>query len=398
MPDNQVPAQLLAADRTDGGGRPGMLDGMREATRLTRAGRLTEATALIQHTLRNSPSQPRDASAPPAPPSRHARPSHSVPAARLATPERPSRSVPRPNVPSTPPGGRFISGSHGNRAGTRSYKLYVPDRTDIDQSTPLIVMLHGCTQDADDFAAGTRMNALAEAKGFLVLYPEQSPRANPSRCWNWFRTGDQLRDGGEPSIIADITREVAATYDVDTGRIHVAGMSAGAAMAVIMGSIYPDLYTAVGAHSGLGYGAASDLASALQAMKQGDEAAGGLDRVPMSSGLTPTIVFHGDRDQTVHRRNGEQILRPWASATAQSVRRRADLMTVHQDRVPGGHAYTRYVYRDVEGRPVAEGWSVHGLGHAWSGGDPAGSYTDARGPDASAEMIRFFADIAAQQR
>ncbi len=263
---------------------------------------------------------------------------------------------------------------------------------------PLVVMLHGCTQDADDFAAGTRMNALADAKGFFVLYPEQSARANPSRCWNWFRTSDQLREDGEPSIIADITRDVASAHDIDRGRIHIAGMSAGAAMAVIMGSMYPDLYTAVGAHSGLGYGAASDLASALQAMKRGHEAGGELDRAPTPGGLTPTIVFHGDRDQTVHRRNGEQILRPWTSAAAQPAGDGAHLLTIHQDQVPGGHASTRYVYRDVDGRQVAEGWSVHGLGHAWSGGDPAGSYTDPKGPDASAEMIRFFADIAAQGR
>lgn len=395
MPDNAANAEHAAL--------PGMPEGMREANRLTRAGRLAEATALIQRTLGNkrpsTPPRPPEASPRPVAPSRPAwRARTAAPSGRpIATPQRTSRSAARPHVTATPASDRLVSASHSNRAGTRSYKLYVPEKAGR-VPMPLIVMLHGCTQDADDFAAGTRMNALARANGFVVVYPQQSDRANPSRCWNWFKAGDQLRDGGEPSIIADITREVAASHDVDGGRIYVGGMSAGAAMAVIMGSTYPDLYAAVGVHSGLAYGAASDLPSALRAMKQGGGTAGRPGRAPTTvpGDLTPTIVFHGDRDQTVHRRNGEQILAPWTSGGAQPVGGDRVLLTVHEDRVPSGHAYTRYVYRDVHGRPVAEGWSVHGLGHAWSGGDPSGSYTDPKGPDASAEMVRFFAGIAAR--
>jgi len=374
-----------------------MPDGMREATRLTRAGRLSEATALIQRTLANRsgpPGQagPSQASPRPSAPLRWLR-RHSPETTRTVTTPGTTGPVAQARGADTP--GRFTTASHNDRAGARSYKLYVPAASGRGPM-PLIVLLHGCTQNADDFAAGTRMNALAEANGFLVAYPQQSDRANPSRCWNWFKAGDQRRDGGEPSVIAGITREVAATHDVDSRRIYVAGMSAGAAMAVIMGSTYPDLYAAVGVHSGLAYGAASDLQSGLRAMKQGGADAGPGGAPPAAPGdLTPTIVFHGDRDQTVHRRNGEQVLRPWTTRGAASAGGNRALLTVHEGRVPDGHAYTRYVYRDTDGRAIAEGWSVHGLGHAWSGGHPSGSYTDPKGPDASAEMVRFFTEITA---
>jgi poly(hydroxyalkanoate) depolymerase family esterase len=379
-----------------------MPDGMREATRLTRAGQLAEATALIQRTLANRsggppPAGPSEASPRPTTPLRWLRRDQHAPAStQTITVPSTARPAWQSQNATTPPAGRFITASHSNRAGTRSYKLYVPAGADR-RSFPLIVLLHGCTQNADDFAAGTRMNALAEANGFLVAYPQQSERANPSRCWNWFKAADQLRDGGEPSIIAGITREIAASHDVDDRRIYVAGMSAGAAMAVIMGSTYPDLYAAVGVHSGLAYGAASDLQSGLRAMKQGGGAAEGPGRVPPAApgDPTPTIAFHGDKDRTVHRSNGEQVLRPWTARGARSAGDRRVLVTVHKDRAPGGHGYTRYAYRDADGRPLAEGWSVHGLGHAWSGGDASGTYTDPKGPDASAEMVRFFADVAA---
>jgi poly(hydroxyalkanoate) depolymerase family esterase len=246
-------------------------------------------------------------------------------------------------------------------------------------------MLHGCTQDADDFAAGTRMNALAEEHGFLVVYPQQSNEANPSCCWNWFKTSDQQRGRGEPSIIADITRKVAASHNVDGQRMYVAGMSAGAAMAVTMAVTHPDLYAAAGVHSGIPYGAASDLPSALHVMKHGPQAgtrATARDPVPV-------IVFHGDRDQTVGQRNAEQVLFESAFGGSGITR---PMLTVHQGQREGGLAYTRYVYHDGDGGTLAEGWSVHGLGHAWSGGALAGSHTDPRGPDASAEMVRFFAE------
>jgi poly(hydroxyalkanoate) depolymerase family esterase len=290
--------------------------------------------------------------------------------------------VPEPPTIDVPEGGRFVSGSFTNGAGTRGYKLYIPSGI-TGEAVPLVVMLHGCTQNPDDFAAGTRMNVLAEEGKFFVLYPEQSNGANMQKCWNWFQAGDQSRERGEPSIIAGITHQIAATQPIDPRRIYVAGMSAGGAMAVVMGETYPDLYAAIGVHSGLPYGAARDMPSAFQAMQAGGPSQG-VSRVP-------TIVFHGDRDTTVDQRNGQQVLRCWANPeTAGAVANAKPLVTVKKGKVPNGHPYTRSVYHDADGQPVAEGWMVHGAGHAWAGGDPRGSYTDSRGPDASTEMMRFF--------
>ena len=286
-----------------------------------------------------------------------------------------------------PAGAKFDSGSFANAAGNRQYKLYVPAAYH-GQALPLVVMLHGCTQDPDDFAAGTQMNAVAEAQQCLVLYPQQSQSANSSKCWNWFNAVDQARDSGEPSIIAGMTRDVAARYNVDSKQIFVAGLSAGGAMAAIMGTIYPDLYAGVAVHSGLPYGAATDLPSALAAMRSGmakppakAQQAGGGQRF---KGI-PVIVFHGDADHTVNMRNGEQVMAGAApTGSAAGVRSR------EQGQVPNGHAYTRTVQKDADGHAVAEHWLIHGFGHAWAGGSANGSYTDARGPDASGEMMRFF--------
>lgn len=355
----------------------GMLGRMREATRLTRDGRLHDATALIQRTLRGAGRtdaaggrpQPTGAEAPTR--------VHStvVRTERTAGPVPP----PSPSGSATTVAGRFVDGSLTTAAGTRSYKVFVPGAPP-STAMPLVVMLHGCTQDADDFAIGTRMNALAERHGVVVAYPEQARQANPSRCWNWFDPADQRRDRGEPSIVADIARTVMTSAHVDPARVHVAGMSAGGAMSAILGMVYPDVFAAVGVHSGLAHGAATDLSSALQAMKHGGQG-------PLAAGPgAPTIAFHGDRDRTVHRRNAEQVLR---QATAHVPH---PLLTVHERAGTGGRDATRYVYRGADGTTLAEGWSIHGLGHAWSGGDPAGSHTDPAGPDASAEMLRFFGE------
>ncbi len=397
-------------------GNMSMQEGMGEVTRLTNAGRLMEATNLIQRKLgnsaglgdistderqgasgkhgnvhqtlkdfsaRNEPgtgagktatTSPLDGNLVSFPKNLFDLPVGSSGFSNLRVPEPPTIDVPE--------GGRFVSGSFTNAAGTRGYKLYIP--SDLDKKlVPLVVMLHGCTQNPDDFAAGTRMNKLAEEGKFFVLYPEQSNGANMQKCWNWFQAGDQLRDRGEPSIIAGITHQIAATQPVNTRRIFVAGLSAGAAMAVVMGETYPDLYAAIGVHSGLPYGAARDMPSAFQAM-QGGGPSQGVSRVP-------TIVFHGDRDSTVNQRNGQQVLRRWVTPEPDVAGANAKpLVTVKKGQVPNGHSYTRSTYQDADGRPVAEGWSIHGAGHAWAGGDPRGSYTDSRGPDASAEMMRFF--------
>jgi poly(hydroxyalkanoate) depolymerase family esterase len=280
--------------------------------------------------------------------------------------------------------GTFVSRSFSSEAGVREYKLYVPGSYDAAAAPmPLVVMLHGCTQSPDDFAAGTRMNALAEAQGILVAYPAQAPRANGSKCWNWFRAEDQAHGRGEPALIAGIALEVAADYRVDPGRIFVAGLSAGAAMAVILGERYPDVFAAVGAHSGLPFGAAHDVASAFNAMKGGTVAS---RASPGRSGAPiPTIVFHGDADHTVAASNGEAIIRDATKARTQTLR-----ATSRRDAAAGGRAFTHDSFADAAGRTHAEHWRLHGAGHAWSGGSAQGSYTDPTGPDASSEMLRFF--------
>jgi poly(hydroxyalkanoate) depolymerase family esterase len=297
---------------------------------------------------------------------------------------------PVPTADLVPAGGRFIQGSYSNGSGSRVFKLYLPSSY-AGQALPLIVMLHGCTQSPDDFAAGTRMNLLAEQQSCLVVYPEQSSTANASKCWNWFNTDDQQRDRGEPALIAGITRQIMRDYAVDPRQVYVAGLSAGAAAAAVMGATYPDLYAAVGVHSGLACGAAKDLPSAFSAMRLADASSGHLaGRRAGSDGAktVPTIVFHGDEDHTVHPGNGDRVI-------AQSMIV-AGTLTEREERgqVPGGLAYTRKTHVDATGRTVLEQWVVHGLGHAWSGGSPAGSYTDPRGPDAAGEMIRFFLEQA----
>ena len=367
-----------------------MRAGMAEALRLTRAGRLAEATAIIQRTL-DGPGP--GVTAPPA-----TRPDVTSPGVLPEPGSAAGAAAPGPVLARDPapagvePGGRLVDGSYSNPAGTRAYKLYVPSGY-AGQAVPLVVMLHGCTQTAADCAAGTRLNMLAEEDTFLVAYPEQTAAANKSRCWNWFKRADQQRDRGEPSLIAGITRQIMAAYHVDARGVYVAGMSAGGAMATIMGATYPALYAAVGVHSGLAHGAARDLRSGLAAMRQGgpDPARPG-DLI--AAGSVPTIVFHGDRDTTVNPRNGEQVLArvlllpagDGPGATNEADRR----VSVSRGQVPGGHAYTRSIHRDAAGQVVGEHWLVHGAGHAWSGGSPEGSFTDPRGPDASKEILRFF--------
>ncbi len=284
--------------------------------------------------------------------------------------------------------GEFSSHTFTNHAGTRTYKLYIPSSHSRaqDKSVPLVVMLHGCTQTPDDFAAGTRMNALAEQHGFVVAFPAQAANANGSKCWNWFRAEDQARDRGEPAIIAGITREVAVKHGADPQRIFVAGLSAGAAMSVILGATYPELYAAVGAHSGLAYGAAHDMPSAFGAMK-GGSVRRTLSRHAVAQQAVPTIVFHGDSDHTVDAKNGVAIVEQALAARPDAARLHS---TAHTGKSAGGRGYRRTVHADAGGQSIVEEWVLHGGAHAWSGGSTAGSFTDAAGPDASVEMIRFF--------
>jgi poly(hydroxyalkanoate) depolymerase family esterase len=281
-------------------------------------------------------------------------------------------------------GAQYLSRSYACTAGRRSYKLYVPHRQHAGRR-PLLVMLHGGTQDADDFAVGTRMNVLAEEHGFLVAYPSQCKSANPSLCWNWFKPEDQVRGAGEPSIIAGITEEIVAEYGINPQRVFVAGLSAGGAMAGVMGATYPEVYAAIGVHSGLPYRSATDVASAFSAMR-GDP---GLQRRQRKTGprsdralRVPAIVFHGDADRIVHPSNAAKIIEAQAKTGDTVVRAKA--------RSSASRTYTRAVTRDKIGTVVVEQWLIHGSGHAWSGGSADGTYTDPHGPDASREMLRFF--------
>ena len=283
-----------------------------------------------------------------------------------------------------PEGAQYLSRSFACAAGTRSYKLYIPSHRQTSRRA-LLVMLHGGTQDADDFAAGTRMNAFAEEHGFIVAYPSQSKAANASLCWNWFTPENQIRGAGEPSIIAGITKDIIAAYDIDPARVFVAGLSAGGAMAAVMGATYPDLYAAVGVHSGLPYRSAADLPSAFAAM-HGNAGPLGLRsrRSGSAANDSPqirTIVFHGDADHIVHPSNAASIVR--TAEDDESIERTKSRNTAVR-------AHTRTVTRDKTGKVVVEQWLIHGGGHAWSGGSPDGTYTDPQGPDASNEMLQFF--------
>jgi poly(hydroxyalkanoate) depolymerase family esterase len=395
---------------------------MRGAARLTRNHHVAEATRLIRRALSGHeaplplngfprampplldrgadvdlsptdllPGEPAAAAAPPRP--RHSlgtvlellhRPGGGAPRLGLGVL---SPASPREREPiGMPDGVTWLSRTYTGSTGSRDYRLYVPS-TRARRTRALVVMLHGCTQTPDDFAAGTGMNTLAEERGLVVAYPRQATSANHSGCWNWFKPEDQARDSGEPAIIAGLTQALVQELGIDETSVFVAGLSAGGAMAAVLAATYPELYRAAGIHSGLAHGAASDLVSAFAAMRGTPlPVVAGRRNPPVSGSKAParTIVFHGTSDQTVHPSNGDEI---YASART---RLNGAAETTHHGRSAGGLSYTRKVVTDAQGRPQLEHWMIDGLGHAWSGGSPDGSYTDRLGPDASREMLRFF--------
>ncbi len=378
------------------------------ATGLTQRGLLGEATQAIQQALAAKGA----VAAASAPRAKHLEPADDETevldglVSEVATPDSPATAAPA----------RFSESSFTGAPGTRSFKLFEPAGFE-GRALPLVVMLHGCTQNADDFAAGTRMNALAQERGLFVLYPEQAPRSNAHKCWNWFVPGDQRRGHGEPALLAGMVRHVMATHAIDADRVYVAGLSAGGAMAAILAREYPDLFAAAGVHSGLPPGAAHDVASAFTAMQSGITVAPAKwnsmtaepARAPLAAWPSiapreskagaeaaegaPLIVFHGDADGTVNAVNGAHVIEAALGTGAWQANR--------DDGPPGGSAqggrgYTRTLYRAADASPDApsraEHWVVHGAAHAWSGGDASGSFTDGAGPDASREMLRFFAE------
>jgi poly(hydroxyalkanoate) depolymerase family esterase len=388
---------------------------MTEALALTRHGRLAEATALLQRGLAGASTLPPVASSvgklpddrlrsglpnhsaearPVAPAAPSAAPAvNGFPARAKTTPSRLTHIVSHAGLAGPAASSRSSAAATGGEirhltqteaAGTRRYDLYVPSGYTGDP-VPLLVMLHGGSQDAADFAAGTRMNELAERHTFLVAYPEQFTAANQGRYWNWFSNADQRAGSGEPAIIAGITRQVIHDLAVDPRRVYIAGLSAGGAMAAVMAATYPDLYAAVGVHSGVAYRAAHDVGSAFAAMRTGGK--------PPATSTVPLIVIHGDQDTTVAPVNAEKLIA--ARLAAGDITGRVGPTTTNDD---SGRSCTRTGHTNLDGTVVAESWIVHGGGHAWYGGSPAGSYTDTHGPDASTEIIRFFLGHQARPR
>ena len=392
---------------------PDMNITMADALRLTRAGRLTEATAVLERGLAGSGTPaPLESTGVrpladvghlqlPVSNTRHmrwpelpgahggsarqgllrdlqaalpGRPDLVGPAGRLGATRSPSGGASARAAAA--PGGEIRHLIHTESAGSRGYDLYIPAGY-AGEPVPLVVMLHGGKQNGLDFAAGTRMNEFAEHHTFLVAYPEQSSAANSGRYWNWFSPSDQEADAGEPALIAGITREVMRDLVVDPTRVYVAGFSAGGAMTAVMAATYPELYAAVGVHSGIAYCAAHDVGSAFVAMRTGG--------TPTPTSALPLIVIHGDRDPIVTPINADKLI---ASRIA------AGDITGHDapvtTRCDSGRTYTSTVHRTHDGIAVAESLIVHGGDHAWYGGSSSGTYTDWRDPDSSAQMIRFF--------
>ncbi len=293
------------------------------------------------------------------------------------------------NEETLPEGARFLKKSLTDDQGNHDYRLYIPSSYQQDLvkglELPLVIMLHGCTQSPEDFAAGTRMNQLAEEHHCLIAYPAQPVSANQNRCWNWFQPKDQQQGQGEPAWLAALTRTVTEDYAVDSSRVYIAGLSAGAAMAIIMAETNPELYAAIGVHSGLAYRSANSLPSALMAMRHGSTSSESQSN--KNNPFVPMIVFHGDQDPTVSIRNGEQI---FDQANLRLQAQKTELKT-HQEQhcsKQSCNSTQKYV-SNKNGINQLEYWKIHGTGHSWAGGSNSGSHTDPSGPDASKEMMRF---------
>lgn len=294
--------------------------------------------------------------------------------AKPARKAKPPVAKPRKTVQS---GSSFRVGNHRCAEGSLRYRIFTPPPPDNGKPMPLLIMLHGCAQTPEDFATGTGMNIHAQDRGVIVAYPGQTVDAHPNRCWNWFDPDQTMRGRGEAAILASLTLRILEEQNADPARVYVAGLSAGASMALVLAHAYPEVFAAVGVHSGLPLGAARDQTAALVSMQRGNPGTALARPIP-------TIVFHGSHDTVVHPRNGRLI----------AIRAREPFMALRQAQSagqrPDGYAYLKTTDRIGAGRPLVEHWTIKGARHAWSGGSPRGRFTDAKGPDASHEMLRFF--------
>ncbi|NJO07416.1 MAG: PHB depolymerase family esterase [Chloroflexaceae bacterium] len=308
------------------------------------------------------------------------------------------RPTPSSAADSEHPQGRTLDGNYAGRA----YRLYVPSGYRAGSPAPLLVMLHGCTQTPDDFAAGTRMNTYAEQQPCLVLYPQQPRTANRYRCWNWFLSVNQHRDRGEPSLIMGMIWHVLHDFSIDRYRIYIAGISAGGAMAAIMAACYPDVFAAVAICAGIPYQAATTPMGAMQVMKRGSrdphlQGATLLRAMRQYRRVMPLVLFQGTADEVVSPINADHLLNQWLYANQFQLRNGTtplDTLSprptrIERGHVPGGHAFTEYIYTTERGRMLLKRYLIYGMGHAWPGGDAAGSYTDPYGPDASRLIVDF---------
>jgi poly(hydroxyalkanoate) depolymerase family esterase len=367
-----------------------VLDVMGDVLGLVKKSDLGGATALIRKALSGEPppdGEVGDAKSPSPRPSAKVIPlpsrrplGETLRALRL----RPIMPPGLPDAPETGPapdlGERFLKRTYSGPAGSLNYRLYVP--ADYEQrELALVVMLHGCLQNPEDFAVGTKMNALADEFGLIVAYPHQPRSANPNGCWNWFDRRHQNRGSGEPAKLAGLAQALAKEFDVRRDRIFAAGLSAGGAMAEVLAATYPDVFDAVGIHSGLPYKSAGDVPSAFAAMK----GTASFDPAPLAASgrHCRKIIFHGLADGTVNSVNGKRILDEVERGKTSPTRSDLDWP------IEGGRV-SRTSLKDADGQSVAEQWLVEGGGHAWFGGDKRGSYTQAVGLDASRAMVRFF--------
>jgi poly(hydroxyalkanoate) depolymerase family esterase len=366
------------------------MDEMLRATALTRSGHLSEATLVIQRALGLGSAPPAQQ---PAQRSAHRPEPDDVvdvafrdvsPARRAGIAHEPARPDAVP--PSRDVAGTFTTHHFVSQGAQYVYRLYIPAGVQAAQPLPVVVMLHGCKQDSADFARGTGMNALADEHQFLVVYPEQRQKANAMRCWNWFEPAHQKRGNGEPAMIAALAAHVVAAHGGDASRVYVAGLSAGGAMAALAGQLYPEVFAAVGVHSGLAPGAAVDMPGAFSAMRKGRKAGAGT--APGGAASPPTIVFHGTADTTVHPGNADHVLQAALAGLRASGVPLTEVPAA--DAGAGNRNASRTAWVTPDGTPVVEHWAVAAGPHAWSGGSAAGSFTDPQGPSASRAMVAFF--------